>query len=337
LESTIKKIDRLTVIGITGTGSLFGQAIIKSIKKSSFSKSRLVGLDYFDNTVGSFWTDKNCILPDILNKNVKEKKWLEKIIDIINSEKINILFIGVDFELELFSKNKKFIESQTNCFIVVSNLDVINIGNDKYLTYEFLKKNLLNHPKTYLEHEIDVAVKELGFPLILKPRIGYRSINVFTIFDEKELRLKIKNINRPIIQEYIGNKKAEYTCGTISFNDKLKKSIALRRDLKDGNTITTYLDKNVSSTISNYINDVSSALTGQLGVCNFQLRISEKGLPKVFEINPRHSGTTFIRSLYGYNEVEYILEYLLNKKEIQFKLRHGIVKRYFEEFFVGYA
>jgi carbamoyl-phosphate synthase large subunit len=325
----------LTVIGVTGIGSLFGQAIIKSIKKSSFNRSKLIGVDYFNNTVGSFWTDKNYILPDILNKNIKEKKWLEKVIDIINLEKINILFLGVDFELKIFSKNKKFIESQTNCFIVVSNLDVINIGNDKYLTYKFLKKNLLNHPKTYLEHEIDFAIKELGFPLILKPRIGYRSINVFTIYDEKELRIKIKNIKKPIIQEYIGNKNTEYTCGTISFNDKLKKSIALRRDLKDGHTITTYLDKNVSSTILNYINDVSSALTGQVGVCNFQLRISEKGLPKVFEINPRHSGTTFIRSLYGYNEVEYILEYLLNKKEIQFKLRHGIVKRYFEEFFVG--
>lgn len=29
-------------------------------------------------------------------------------------------------------------------------------------------------------------------------------------------------------------------------------------------------------------------------------------------------GTTYIRSLYGFNEVEYILEYILNNKEISF-------------------
>ena len=73
---------------------------------------------------------------------------------------------------------------------------------------------------------------------------------------------------------------------------------------------------------------------GEFGVCNFQLRVDTEGIPKIFEINARHSGTTYIRSLYGFNEIEYILEYILNKKDITFTIKEGIVKRYFEEFLV---
>ena len=61
----------------------------------------------------------------------------------------------------------------------------------------------------------------------------------------------------------------------------------------------------------------------------------DHGLPKIFEINARHSGTTYIRSLYGFNEVEYILELMLNDKEIDFEVKEGKVQRYFDEFFVG--
>lgn len=102
-------------IGITGTGSLIGQAIIKSIKKSSFKDSVLIGMDYFENTIGSYWTDKNYILPDILDKTVTKQHWLKTILEIISSQGIDILFIGVDFELKLFAEYKELIENKLHC------------------------------------------------------------------------------------------------------------------------------------------------------------------------------------------------------------------------------
>jgi carbamoyl-phosphate synthase large subunit len=320
-------------IGITGTGSLIGQAIIKSIKKSSFKTSTLIGMDYFENTIGSYWTDKNYLLPDILKGETSIRSWVEEVIEIITSEHLNIIFVGVDFELSIFSTHKSEIEEKTNCIIMVSDLDTIRIGDDKYLTYEFLKGHSLYYPKTYTEYEIDTALLEIDFPMIVKPRNGYRSVNVFLVNNEIELRRKIISIKNPIIQEYIGDKTSEFTCGTICFNKKVKKSIVLRRDLKDGNTSTTYLDGAIPPIITTYIENASSAL-GQFGVCNFQLRIDKQGLPKIFEINSRHSGTTYIRSLYGYNEIEYILEYIFNNRELSFSLKQGTVKRYFEEFFI---
>ncbi len=322
-------------IGITGTGSLIGQAVIKSIKKSSFKNEKLVGMDYFENTIGSYWVDKNYVLLDILDENIKEEDWLENIISIIKKEKIDILFVGVDFELHLFAKYKSLIEKETSCSIIVSDEKTIAIADDKYETFKFLKDNNLYYPETFLKDEILQAIKEnkIKFPMVIKPRNGYRSINVFVVSNEKELLEKLKIVPDPVIQESVGSKDTEYTCGVIVLDGEVKESIVLRRDLKDGNTSTTYFTYGYPKIIKTYIEDVSSKL-GQFGVCNFQLRLDKQGVPKIFEINARHSGTTYIRSLYGFNEVEYILEYLLNHKTVTFKLNEGIVKRYFDEMFI---
>lgn len=325
----------MITIGITGTGSLIGQAIIKSIKKSSLKGYSLVGMDYFTNTIGSYWVDKNFILPDIFKDSKIEEEWLNQVLFIINNNKIDILFIGVDFELRLFAKYKALIEEQTSCIIIVSDENTIEISDDKYLTYKMLKKNNLYYPSTFLKSEINSAIKNglINFPMIIKPRNGYRSINVFLVKTQEELNSRMQQVPNPVIQEYIGSKDSEYTCGVIAFNGEVKESIVLRRDLKDGNTSTTYLSNNYPLIIKEYIENISKKL-GQFGVCNYQLRLDSDGIPKVFEINGRHSGTTYMRALYGFNEIEYIIELLLNHKEISFDMQEGVVKRYYEEFLV---
>jgi len=326
----------MSVIAVTGTGSLFGQAIIKSIKSSSFKNNKLVGIDYFTDTVGSYWVDINFVLPDILDDNITDSMWLDKILSIIQENKVEVIFIGVDFELPFFAKYKNQIESITSCKVIVSDEKTISIADDKYLTYKFLRDNNLSYPLTFLKSEIDDALdaKKIHFPLIVKPRKGYRSVDVYLVNDRTKLHNRMNIIENPLIQEYIGNEKTEYTCGVIAFDGNVKQSIALKRSLKDGNTITTYLSHKFPIAVKDYIENVSKKLN-HFGVCNFQLRIDGE-IPKIFEINARHSGTTYIRSIYGFNEIEYILEYLLHKREIDFEIKEGIVKRYFDEFFVEY-
>jgi len=315
-------------IGITGTGSLIGQAIIKSIQRSGESDNyNLIGFDYFENTVGSFWCSENHVLPDLLDKNLKDQ-WLEELIRIIKDKKIKVLFPGVDFELEPLSQHKDLIYKETGCSVIVSSSDVIRIGNDKYLTYKFLKDNNLNYPKTYLPQEIGSS--SLDYPVILKPRIGARSVGVFKIKNKEELNSALIDANEPIIQELIGNDNSEFTCGVIAFNGEVKQMIAIKRSLKGGNTFISEFKKDFPIEIYNYLNAIASKLMMH-GSCNFQLRIDNNGIPKLFEINPRHSGTSYIRSLFGYNEVIYILKYVLEDKEIEFELKEGKVLRYFEE------
>ena len=61
--------------------------------------------------------------------------------------------------------------------------------------------------------------------------------------------------------------------------------------------------------------------------------MDENGIPKLFEINPRHSGTTYMRSHFGYNEVEMILDYFLTGHVENTTTREGVVIRFYDEMF----
>jgi carbamoyl-phosphate synthase large subunit len=249
-------------------------------------------------------------------------------VDIIRAKNIQILFVGVDFELPIFAKYKNQIETDTNCKIIVSDKNVIDVGNDKYLTYLFLKENGLSHPLTYLPEECDFSA--LSFPLIVKPRIGARSVGVYKVNSMSEMENAIYKVKNPIIQELIGNDATEYTCGIISLNGALQRSIALRRSLKDGNTFISEYRADYPTAIYNYLEEIARKLQ-PFGACNLQLRLDSDGIPKLFEINPRHSGTTFMRTLFGYNEVVFILKYILEGVKIKFEMKEGKAIRYFDE------
>lgn len=319
-------------IAVTGIGSLIGQAIIKSIQRSDLKdKINIIGFDYFNDTVGSFWIDEKYILPDILMPGVSHEEWVDVIVKVIIEREIKLLFVGVDFELPILAKYKEDIERKTSAVVLVSSAEVIEIADDKFLTYEFLKKNDLLHPQSYLPK--DLHYDDLNYPLIVKPRKGERSRGVHKVNDKSHLLKFIDEVDNPIIQECVGNDVDEFTCGTIYLNDELKKIIVLRRNLKEGNTFISNYRNDFPEIITSYLKEVVECLK-PFGACNFQLRLDNKGLPKIFEINSRHSGTTYIRSLFGFKEIEYIINSLLFDKEIEFELKEGTVVRYFNEFFV---
>jgi len=316
-------------VGITGTGSLIGQGIIKSIKNSRYvANYNLIGFDYFKDTVGSFWCAKNYILPDILKDSVSENFWLDSIVEKIKKESLDILFLGVDFELPILAKEKENIEKETKCKIIVSSNEVITIGNDKYLTYKFLQENGLNYPKTYLPEEI--SGKTLKFPLIVKPRVGARSVGVYKVNSMLELNDKLSKVIAPIIQECVGDDSTEYTCGILFLDGALKAQISLKRSLKGGNTHTSEYSDCFSKKIDEYVKEIAVKLK-PYGSCNLQLRLDGNGVPKLFEINPRHSGTTYMRTLFGYNEVIYILKSVLEKETLKFSLKNGKAVRFYDE------
>lgn len=319
-------------IGVTGTGSLIGQAIIKCLKKSKYSEIEITGFDYFTDTIGSYWCQNNYLLPDIYKDPSKEIEWLEKIIEVLANGRIDFLFIGVDFELSLFAKHKDYIEAKTNTKIVISSESVIEIGNDKYKTYEFLKENGFYYPAT-IKYE-GIVPKDIIYPVIVKPAVGARSRGVYIVSSHSDLVEKSVTIENPIIQELVGNDENEYTCGVLMLDNKFISSIVLRRTLKEGNTSKSYYSKDYPEIIDQYIKQIAEKLN-PFGSCNLQLRLDIDGIPKLFEINPRHSGTTYMRTLFGYNEIEMILDYFITGHTDIPVLQPGMAIRYFEEMYIN--
>jgi len=315
---------------VTGSGSLLGQGIIKSIIDSDL-KCKIVGADYFPSAVGLYWVNKGYLLPDFLKPEISEKQFIESIVKIINKEKIDFVLIGLDFEIPILAKHKIEIEKITKAKLIVSSNQIVRIGNDKWETVKYLKKNGFNYPESTLPDMVDDFLISNKFPLIVKPRFGHTSKNVFLVNNKKELFDSIIKCNKPIIQEYLSNSNSEYTCGSVFFDNKLISLVSLRRTLKNGNTYEAFSEK--TNGIDKYIKKLTFSLK-PLGPINFQLRIADRG-PVVFEINPRFSGTTPIRAIFGINEVVILLKKLSGYNiDNEYEKKEGVVIRYYENQFI---
>jgi|TARA_B100000315_G_scaffold257248_1_gene305495 carbamoyl-phosphate synthase large subunit len=317
-------------IGVTCVGSVIGQGIIKSIKASSLSGvCEITGFEYLEDTVGSYWVNRTYIMPDILKTDVSDEYYMEILLDRIKKHKIQFLLIGMGFELAMMAVYRDQILKETGCTVVVSTPDTIELANDKYKTFQFLKDNRLPHPSTWLPNQ----KLEICYPAVIKPRIGTHSRGVSIIQNKDQLGSQIPNIQNPMIQELVGTDGKEYTCGVLFLDGEIKTQICLRRYLRDGNTSIAYHHSNTPGIIYAYLRDVTKKLR-PFGPCNYQLRLDKEGIPKLFEVNARFSGSTFMRTLFGLNEVEYMIKYLLDVDLPKYKLVFGKVIRYPEDLLI---
>ena len=324
-----------TTVGILGAGSLIGQGVIKSLRESSLDL-RIVGLDYFPTAVGLYWTDESVVLPDVLSDEVTEADYLATMKNEIVAHGIEILLVGIDFDLPRLAAARDEIESETGCKVVVSSPEVIEIGDDKWATHEFLKKHGLPRPKSLVDFgKLDEFVERVGFPLIVKPRRGARSIGVSFVEDRVALDLALANAaNPPIVQEAVGSLGEEYTAGAVVMDGVCTGAIVLKRDLRDGNTNRAYASSNPE--LEQMVRDVAEKLQ-PYGPANLQFRIGENG-PAIFEINARFSGTTVMRAMVGFNEVEAVIRWIITGERQELAATsYGVILRYWEEQLVPWS
>lgn len=311
-------------IAITGVGGGVGQSIIKSLSQTSYS---LVGLDSEVLATGAYCVPKCYQIP-----YAKNKDFIPKLLEICKKEKCKLLFPGMDAELSLLAANVEKFEA-IGTKVIISSPNVIEISDDKLLTYSTLTKSGIKVPPTIdLEDYIkNPTILLPNFPVILKPRKGgARSKNVIKIINQEQLKKFIDNndYNNYIIQEYIDGD--EYTCGTVTLNNKHIGTIIMRRILRDGDTYKAFVEKN--TIIENEIAKIIK-LIKPFGACNIQLKL-KNGKPYIFEINARCSGTTVARSIAGFNEPKMIADYLLLNKQPKFNIKQISILRYWKELVV---
>ena len=330
----MKKINIL----ITGAASGVGQSIIRSLVNSKIKKKlNLIISDISDLNPYPIYKLKYLQIPKVEQKN--SKNILNKI---IIKNKINIIFIGSEYEISFFSKNKKFFEKIKNLKLCVADLKTIRLSNDKYKTYEFLKKNNFPYPKTIKINKssnLKNIIKKIKMPFILKNRFGTSSRNVFEINNINAFKTHIKSIKYPLIQEKLISfsnhhfkNKEEFTCSFFTLkNKKTLGPFIARRILKFGTSWA--VDVNTSDKkIKKLIIDISKKINN-IGSFNIQLINTKKG-PIPFEFNSRFSGTTSIRSKFGFNEPEFFIkDCFLNYKFLKnkIKIKKGTALRYIAE------
>jgi carbamoyl-phosphate synthase large subunit len=311
---------------VTGTGGGVGQSIIKALRLSKID-CRIVAADMNPLAAGIYRCDCGYLLP-----SANSPGFIDAVIDICRKEAISLLLIGSDPELPPIANYRRRIEEETGATVVVSSPEVVEIGYDKWKTYEFLRKNGFRCPRSALPDTMTHLVSEVGFPLIVKPRTGSASRDVYLAKNEKELDVFVKRVDNAIVQEYLEPATEEYTSGVIVFGGEVLGAITIKREIKGGASYRMIIDD--YDIVKGAAIDIAKKLN-PFGPCNFQTRVTEKGVT-TFEINTRFSGTTAIRAAFGFNEPAAVIKYVLYHETPILNYSKGIAMRYWNEVYISF-
>ena len=119
--------------------------------------------------------------------------------------KIKAIISLFDVDLLVLAKHKHEFE-QIGTTVIVSDADVVEICNDKWKTYQFLKDNGFNTVNTYISLQDvmrDLKSGKINYPLMIKPRWGMGSLSVMQADDEEELQIYYKRAIKKIKQTYL--------------------------------------------------------------------------------------------------------------------------------------
>lgn len=315
---------------VTGAGAVLGQGIIKSLRQSTLGCT-IIAADPNPLSSGLYWVDAAYRLPF-----AHEPAFGERIDDLLDRERPDVLLVGTDVELAYFAEQRPRIEAQFGTHVLVSDPRVIAIADDKLETARFFASMGLHPPRSACaqdEEALESVIAQVGFPLIVKPRVGARSVGVSVVRSRDALEQARAGREGLVVQECVGDPDCEYTASVLVFDGEVQASIVMRRDLRDGNTYRAYTGDYPE------LNEKVRALGRALqpyGPANFQFRTDADGTPRVFEINARFSGTTPMRAMAGFNEVEMCIRHLLHGTPIvQPPVRSGVILRYLDEMFVA--
>ncbi|MDJ0992897.1 MAG: ATP-grasp domain-containing protein [Dinoroseobacter sp.] len=283
---------------VTGAGGGVGQGVIKSLRMIEDLPLRVIGADMSSRAAGLYACDKAYLVT-----SAADPDYLTSLARIFEAEAIDYYLPGTDVELEFCARNKAEIEGQFGVKVVVNPLETVQIADDKKRTAAFLADQGLPFPETITLREARRRT-DLSFPLIVKPAVGYRSIGVVRAESPGDLTA-YPGEEGVIVQELVGDANSEFTCTIVGCEGAFSPVLALRRDLRSGDTYRAYPEQ--VPEVERYVSEVARRI-GIEGACNFQLRVGHDGVPKLFEINARFSGTTPLCSQLGFNPVEFYLK-----------------------------
>ena len=350
---------KILVTAIGGGGH--GDQILKALLMAGEDRYQIYGADVNPDCPQAKLVKKFIQLPV-----ASDARYLSTLLEQCRIHGINAIFHGCEPELLVLSRNREKFE-KLGIFIPINASQLIEQCMDKSKTNYILTKLGFEPPK-YLEVQTIDNFNEIDwFPVVLKPSLGSGgSADVFIAQSKKELLALASYLDLEdhgtnfIVQEYVGTGEDEYTVGVLHDLDGLYiNSIAVKRHLRGGLSVRASVknktDKSelgkklvISSGISQgeigkfpevtlQCRKIAEAL-GSRGPLNIQLRFVG-GKVKVFEINPRYSGTTSLRAMVGFNEPDLILRHHLLAETIprDFVFSEGVILRSLKEDFIQHS
>lgn len=269
---------------------------------------------------------------------IYSKDYIPSIIKFCKQNDIKAILSLFDIDLLILSKNEKLFK-ENDIELILAPEYFINICNDKYRTYQFLKGIGIQTPKTYkniLDVKRALQRGEISYPIIMKPRWGMASMGIYKVENEDELIVFTKKCLRDIFSSYL-----KYE------SDQTREEAIIYQEIIDGeeygldvlNTLTgdyvktfakqkitmrsgeTDLGKTVKSEPFDEIGKTIAQNSGHHGLLSIDCFKNESGI-HVIEMNCRISGHYPLSYLAGFNYPQIIIDWLHGRNEIQQKNLH---------------
>lgn len=315
---------------VLGVGGNVSQGIMKALRNSDL-EYELIGACISTESLGLYMCDRAYIAP-----YANEENFIDWLIELCVKEAVDIVLTGVEENICAIEAERKKFEQGTKAVFIASEYEKLMIGQDKFLTCEWLKAHGCNYPqycKLEDTQEVEKLVKAVGFPLVAKPRAGKSSNGVYLLQSSEELA-KISDLEAYVLEECVGNPEQEYTVGCYcDKNGELCGTIVMHRKLMNGSTGWAEVVEN--DAIRHEAEKICKAFKPR-GPLNIQLRLDEHGNPVCFELNVRFSGTTPMRAHFGFRDVEAMVREYVLKMPIHtcFDVKEGEVFRYTNEMYI---
>ena len=305
---------------VTGVGAIIGYGIVESLRLANID-CKVTGVDVFKENYGKYVCDDFFEVPytnDPDYENVLSK--------IINDNKIDILFPGIEQDLYYFIDNKHLFATK----IVLNNEKLVHLSKDKWNMYQYLNEQKFQHLiPTYTELNYDSALDKIGLPFIIKPKSSYASKGFYIIENETDFIKISEEVNQDtLFQSLKGAIDEEYTISVFGNGyGNYYDSLILRRYLsKAGASEKVFVIKK-DNELMKAVTDLVEIFK-PIGPTNFQFRKEGKEV-YLLEINPRISSACSLRTKFGYNDALYCFQYYLENKEIMVEeKKYGKAIRY---------
>lgn len=179
----------------------------------------------------------------VLTPLIYDGSYIPFLLDYCRENRIDLLISLFDIDLPVLAAHRQEFE-EIGTTVVVSDPEVVEICNDKWKTYEFLREHKLPAPATFLTVEGAMEAVERGalhFPLMVKPRWGMGSLAIYEADNEEELRVFFRKSRGKITDSYLKYEADQDLDNCVIIQEKLdgeEYGLDVINDL-DGNYQTT--------------------------------------------------------------------------------------------------
>lgn len=255
--------------------------LLKAFRQSMYRSNitgKIITADLKRSAPASFLADTAELAP-----RIDAPDYVEKLLDICDRHRIDLLIPLIDTELYLLSLHRQKFKDR-GVTLLLSSVRTNEICYSKKETGIFFEKIGVKTPKVY-----DLSQdRELTFPLIVKPNTGSSSVGVYYVRDRTELNFFATYIKDAIVQELIVGD--EYTIDIlVDFKGNVISIVPrLRLETRAGEVSKGITVKNPALIAA--AKHVVESLPGALGCITVQCFLQSNGEIVFIEINPRFGG-----------------------------------------------